>query len=320
MRDRAEMTDRSGVALSRRGVLAACAAVSAIAGRRRTASAQGTSAPLLKRQIPRSGELLPVIGFGTASGWEGGGDAARRAARADVIRDLVAAGATVIDTAPSYGGAESLVGDLVAEAGSRRAVFLATKLEEYDRRTGLAEMRASLRRLRTEQVDVMQLHNVTDPHQDLAMLREWKAQGLCRYTGITTTEHGDFAAAEAILRREKPDFLELDYSIEDREAQKRLIPTAVEVGAALLIALPYGRGSVFRSVRQRPLPDWAREFGVTSWAQFFLKYLLGDPAVTAVIPGSSSPAHMEDNLAAGRGRPPDTAERRKMVEYYASLG
>jgi aryl-alcohol dehydrogenase-like predicted oxidoreductase len=199
-------------------------------------------------------------------------------------------------------------------------VFLATKLEDYDRRTGQSQLQASLRRLRTDKVDLMQLHNVSDPHQDLAMLRDWKAQGLCRYTGITTTSHGDFGAAEAVLRRERPDFLEVDYSIEDRLAQKRLIPAAVETGAAVLVAMPFGSGRIFRSVQLRPLPDWASEFGAATWGQFFIKYLLGDPAVTAVIPGTSNPAHMADNLAAGRGRPPDAAERRKMVEFFAALG
>jgi len=152
------------------------------------------------------------------------------------------------------------------------------------------------------------------------MLREWKARGLCRYTGVTTTFHGDFGAAEAILRREKPDFIEIDYSLEDREVQKRLIPAAAEVGAAVLTALPFGRGRIFRAVQQRPLPDWAAEFGAATWGQFFIKYLLGDPVVTAVIPGTSNPAHMEDNLAAGHGRSPDAAERRKMVEFFATLG
>jgi len=306
------MTDRP---LSRRGVLAVAAGLGA--ARWLPATAQPAAAAMLTRKIPRSGELVPVIGLGTANSWGDNGDPAVRAA---VIRGLVAAGGKIIDTAPSYGQAEAVVGDIVAEAGSRRAVFLATKLEEYDRRTGPGEMRASLQRLRTPSVDLMQLHNVSDPHQDLAMLRDWKAQGLCRYTGITTTYHGDFSAAEAILRREKPDFLEIDYSIEDREVEKRLIPTATELGVAVLTALPFGRGRIFRTVQQRPLPDWAAAFGAASWGQFFIKYLLGDPAVTAVIPGTTNPAHMEDNLAAGRSRPPDLAERRKMVEYFASLG
>jgi aryl-alcohol dehydrogenase-like predicted oxidoreductase len=263
-----------------------------------------------------------VIGLGTAYGWDPGGDPATNDNRAAVIRTLVTAGATIIDTAPVYGHseAETVIGNIVAEAGLRRSVFLATKVEDYDRRTGQAQLQASSRRLRTDKIDLMQLHNVSDPHQDLAMLRDWKAQGICRYTGITTTSHGDFDAAETTLRREKPDFLEVDYSIEDRLAQKRLIPAAVETGAAVLIAMPFGSGGLFRSVQKRPLPEWAAEFGAATWAQFFIKYLLGDPAVTAVIPGTSNPAHMADNLAAGRGRPPDAGERRKMVEFFASLG
>jgi aryl-alcohol dehydrogenase-like predicted oxidoreductase len=312
------------IPVSRRGVLNAFAglgAAPALSGGVSRAKAQTAPAPLLTRPIPRSGEALPVIGLGTANGWDPGGDPVASDPRSAVIRTLVAAGATLIDTAPVYGHseAEAVVGNIVAEAGLRRNVFLATKLEDYDRRTGQAQLQASLRRLRTDKIDLMQLHNVSDAHQDLAMLRDWKAQGVCRYIGITTTYHGDFDAAEAVLRREKPDFLEVDYSIEDRAVQKRLIPAAVQAGAAVLPALPFGRGDIFRAVQQRPLPDWASEFGATTWAQFFIKYLLGDPAVTAVIPGTSNPVHMADNLAAGRGRPPDAAERRKMVEFFGSL-
>ena len=307
-------------ALPRRVVLAGLSAAPFVPIGHRSAPARAASAALLTRPIPRSGEPLPVIGLGTANSWDTGGDPAGRDARAAVIRSLTAAGATLIDTAPSYGGAESLIGDIVAEAGLRRGVFLATKLEDYNRRTGPEALRTSLRRLRITSIDLMQLHNVSDPRQDLAMLRDWKAQGLCRYTGITTTFHGDFGAAEAVLRREKPDFLEIDYSLQDREVEKRLIPAAVDTGAAVLTALPFGRGRIFGVVRQRPLPDWASEFGAATWGQFFIKYLLGDPAVTAVIPGTSNPAHMQDNLAAGTGRPPDAAERRRMVELFTSLG
>jgi aryl-alcohol dehydrogenase-like predicted oxidoreductase len=308
---------------SRRGLLAVCTGLGAalwLPGWERPAKAQADAAPLLTRTIPRSGEPLPVIGLGTSGVFDIGGDPAQRGARAAVIRSLAAAGGKVIDTAPSYGRAESVVGDLVAEAGLRSRIFLATKLESYDRGSGPAALRASLRRLRTDTVDLMQLHNVSDPRQDLAMLRDWKAQGFCRYIGITTTYRGAFEAAEAVLRREKPDFLQVDYSLEDREAEKRLIPAAAEVGAAVLTALPFGRGRLFRAVQQRPVPEWAGEFGAVSWGQFFIKYLLGNPAVTAVIPGTRNPDHMADNLGAGRPRPPDAAERRKMVEFFASLG
>jgi aryl-alcohol dehydrogenase-like predicted oxidoreductase len=309
------MTNHSTATLSRRRALAIGAGVAGLPGWERIARADAGG--MLTRRIPRSGEAIPVIGLGTANGWDTGGDPAGLAA---VIQTLTAAGGKIIDTAPSYGRAESLVGDLVAAAGSRREVFLATKLETYDRRTGPEQLRGSVARLRTGTVDLMQLHNVSDPHQDLAMLRDWKAQGLCRYTGITTTSHGDFDAAEAVLRREKPDFLEIDYSIEDREVEKRLLPLAADTGTAVLTAMPFGGGDLFRAVRRRPLPAWAGEFGAATWGQFFLKYLLGDPTVTAVIPGTGNPAHMADNVAAGRGRPPNTAERRKMVAFLASPG
>ena len=176
-----------------------------------------------------------------------------------------------------------------------------------------------MQRLRTNRVDLMQLHNVSDPHQDLAILREWKSQGLCRYIGITTSFGGDFDAVEAVVRRQKPDFLQINYSLADRAAEKRVIPAAAEVGAAVLTDLPFARNRLFGAVRGQKLPEWAGDFDAASWAQFFLKYLLGNEAVTAVIPGTSNAEHMADNLGAGRGRLPDAAQRQRMVAFFEAL-
>ena len=180
------------------------------------------------------------------------------------------------------------------------------------------ELKRSLARLKTSKLDLLQLHNVQYPRQSLAQFNEWKAQGICRYTGITSTFHGDFAAVEAVLKREKPDFVQIDYSIDDREVERRILPLAAEVRAAVLTAQPLGRGQLFRVERGQALPDWAKDFA-TSWAQFFLKYLLADQRVTAVIPGTSNPAHMADNLGAMRGRLPDPDQRKRMVALVESL-
>jgi aryl-alcohol dehydrogenase-like predicted oxidoreductase len=274
---------------------------------------------LITRPIPHSGERLPVVGLGTSEVFEVGNDPVRRQACAEVLKTLVAGGGKLIDTAPSYGSAEGVVGDLLAATGLSGRVFVATKLEDFDRSTAATQLHASLQRLRTNRIDLMQLHNVRNPNQDLAVLREWKSQGLCRYVGITTSFGGDFDAVEAVVRRQKPDFLQINYSLADRAAEKRVIPAAAEVGAAVLTDLPLARNRLFGAVRGQKLPEWAGDFDATSWAQFFLKYLLGNEAVTAVIPGTSNPAHMADNLGAGRGRLPDAAQRQRMVAFFATL-
>ncbi|HUJ88043.1 MAG TPA: aldo/keto reductase [Burkholderiales bacterium] len=279
------------------------------------ALAQGAAVPVVSRAIPSSGERLPAVGLGTARVFDVGDDAAKRAALAQVVRNLVAGGGALIDTASSYGSSEGVVGDLVAQAGLRKQVFIATKLEAPD----AEELRGSLERLRTARVDLLFLHNVRDPQQSLAQFRDWKAAGLCRYSGITSTFHRDYGAVEAVLAREKPDFLEIDYSLDDREAEKRLLPLAAETKVAVLTALPFGRGRLFRAVRGKALPQWAQEFDAASWAQFFLKFLLGNSAVTAVIPGTADAAHMNDNLGAMRGRLPDAAQRKRMIEYLQTL-
>lgn len=284
------------------------------------AQAQNDQA-LLRRAIPHGkGETLPVVGVGTSEVFEVGPNPTDRSGPTAVVRALVLGGGSLIDTAPSYGEAERVVGDILAATGLRPRTFIATKLEEYRPGGEEAEARESLKTLKVDRVDLIQLHNVRDPRQDMSGVDALKPRGICRYTGITTTFEGSYGAAEAIIRRAKPDFLEIDYAIDNREAEKRILPAAADAGTAVLVALPFGRGRLFRTALGKKLPDWAADFDCTSWGQFFLKFILGDPAVTAVIPGTDKPQHMVDNLGAGRGRMPDAKERERMVKYVESLG
>jgi aryl-alcohol dehydrogenase-like predicted oxidoreductase len=259
-----------------------------------------------------------VIGLGTANEFQMPHDGEKKARLKSVVDNLIAQGCKLIDTASSYGAAESMLGDLLSDQ-DRAKVFLATKLENGSAKAGTAEFRRSLERLRYKQVDLLQLHNVQDPNQSLAAFRDWKAQGLCRYIGITTTFRQDYDAAEAVLRREKPDFFQVDYSLGDRAAEKRLLPAAADAGAAVLTALPLGRSSLFTAVRGKGVPEWAHEFDATTWSQFFLKFLLGHEAVTAVIPGTTNPVHLADNIDAGRGRFPDAGQRQAMIKFFETL-
>lgn len=272
-----------------------------------------STAPLLTRAIPRTGERLPAVGLGTAQTFDDD-DAKTRDSADRVVRALVENGGRLIDTASSYGDAERVLGDVIAAHKLRGEIFIATKLETTEQR----ELDRSLARLKTDKLDLLQLHNVRDPQQSLAAFKAWQARGVCRYIGITSTSHRAFEAIAAVLERERPDFVQIDYSIDDREAEKRILPLAAEVKAAVLTALPFGRSRLFRAVRGQALPDWAATIA-DSWAQFFLKYLLGDERVTAVIPGTGDPAHMIDNLAALRGSLPDAALRRRMAAFVDAL-
>jgi len=307
------MTERmpGDFAASRRDVARLALSIGAAALLPAGASAQAT--PLLTRAIPSTGEALPMVGLGTAALYNRDDDNSRRAA-SEVLQALLAGGGTLVDTASTYGDAEAVLGAVVTPT-LRDKLFVATKLEAPD----AAELKRSLARLKVARLDLLQLHNVRDPRQSLDQFRRWKHDGVCRYVGITSTFKGDYAALEAVLGREKPDFLQVDYSADNREAEKRLLPLAAEVKTAVLTALPFGRNRLFRAVRGKPLPDWAAEFDATSWGQFFLKFLLGNPAVTAVIPGTGNAAHMADNLGAARGRLPDAAQRRRMVEFIEAL-
>lgn len=275
--------------------------------------ARAQTEPVLMRAIPSSGERVPAVGLGTARIFDTANETSRSKAAA-VVRALVDNGGRIIDTASTYGDAEIVMGDEIATSNLRDKIFIATKVENPDP----AEFKRSLSRLKAKKVDLLQLHNVEKLNQSLARFREWKAEGLCRYVGVTSTYHRDFPAIEAVLRREKPDFVQIDYSLDVRDAEKRILPLAADVKAAVLIALPLGHGSLFRAVRGRAIPDWATDFA-GSWAQFFLKYLLGDPRVTAVIPGTGDAKHMIDNLGAMRGRLPDATERAKMISFVEAL-
>ena len=279
------------------------------------AAAQTTapSGELLARPIPSSGERLPAVGLGTAMVFDSNDNATRQKASA-VLQALIAAGGRLVDTSSVYGDAEAVLGEAVVPAGLRDKLFIATKLEAPD----AAELKRSQTRLQMQSFDLLQFHNVHDPQQSLGQFKDWKAQGVCRYIGITSTRHADFGAIEAVLLREKPDFVQIDYSLDDREVEKRVLPAAEEVKAAVLTALPFGRARLLRAVRDKEIPDWAQPFAA-SWPQFFLKYLLSDPRVTAVIPGTANPGHMTDNAGAMRGPLPNPDQRKQMEAFAATL-
>jgi aryl-alcohol dehydrogenase-like predicted oxidoreductase len=279
----------------------------------------GAESPLLTKAIPSSGERIPVIGIGTARRFDVGATAEERAALLEVLRELPRLGGRLVDTAPSYGAAESVVGDLVAELGNRDRLFLATKVGagRSGAEAGVAEMNASLKRLRTTKLDLLQIHNLGGVAEMLPILRKWKDAGRIRYTGISTSSDGQYEELEAIMKREPLDFIQIDYAIDNRAAADRILPLAADRGMAVLTNLPFGRGRVLSAFRDKPIPEWARELGIESWAQFALKYVISHPAVTAAIPGTAKLAYLRDNLGAARGTLPDEATRRKMAALLA---
>jgi aryl-alcohol dehydrogenase-like predicted oxidoreductase len=312
---------------SRREVLALGAGLGAAALGIVPARAQAPAAkPVLARKIPRTGEPLPVIGLGTAIVFDIGSDAAQRAERSQVIRVFLEGGARLIDTAPSYGTAESVVGDLLADLKVRDKVFIATKTRVAGRDRSGAEMQQSQKRLRTEKIELMQIHNVGFADRDvvreqLALLREWKARGVYRHIGVTHSQNQESANDRLIelLRAEKLDFMQVNYSMAERSVEQRMLGVAAATGTAILVNLPFARARLFRAVRGKPVPGWAKEFDAATWGQFFLKYVLASEAVNCVLPGTDKPEYMVDNLDAGRGRLPDAAQRKRMVEFIEPL-
>lgn len=282
-------------------------------------AAAAASAGMLKRPIPRSGELLPAVGLGTWQTFDvGPGDAARAELR-EVLRRLPALGGSVVDSSPMYGESERVVGDLTAELGIRDRLFFATKVWTSGREAGIRQMETSFRLMRTKRMDLMQVHNLLDLGHHLPTLREWKAAGKIRYLGITHYHSGAYGELERLVKTREYDFVQFNYSMDEREAEARLLPLCGDSGTAVLVNRPFSQAGLFGKVRGKPLPPWAQEFDCASWAQFFLKYILSHPAVTCVIPGTRRVAHLKDNLQAGVGRLPDAALRRRMVEHLQSL-
>jgi diketogulonate reductase-like aldo/keto reductase len=268
---------------------------------------------MLTRPIPSTSETIPAIGLGTWRTFDVGASPAEREPLREVLQRFVALGGRVIDSSPMYGTAEAVVGDLAAELGIRDALFLATKVWISGREAGVAQMEQSLRRLRTARLDLMQIHNLLDWRIHLRTLREWKGAGRIRYLGITHYTAGAYDELERVMRSEPLDFLQVNYSLGEREAERRVLPLARERGMAVLVNRPFREGDLFQKVRGQPLPSWAADFDCESWAQFFLKWILAHPAVTCVIPATSRPAHLVDNMKAGQGRLPDAATRERMV-------
>jgi aryl-alcohol dehydrogenase-like predicted oxidoreductase len=276
---------------------------------------------LIQRPIPSSGERLPIVGIGTARNYENPASAEALAPLREVLRRFPELGGRVLDTAPAYGRAESVVGDLLVELKNRDQYFLATKVSSRsgDSAAAAAQMEESLKRLRTDHVDLMQVWNLSSPDVLLPLINEWKDAKRVRYMGVTTSNRGQYDQLETLMKKYKLDFIQVDLSIDNRTSQDRLLPLAAERGIAVLVNLPFGRSRVFERVRGKPLPDWARDLDVTSWPQLFLKYIVGHPAVTTVIPGTEKVEYLVDNLGAARGRLPDAAARKRIESYYDGL-
>jgi len=298
------------------GVSAAGLCLSVRASR---AQAKAESSAMLTRVIPSSGEKLPVIGLGTWQAFDVDLTSDNRRQLGDVLSLFVKLGGRVIDTSPMYGRAEDVIGELATALGVQDRIFLATKVWTRGKENGIKSMERSMALLRAKRIDLMQVHNLVDVQTQLATLREWKTLGRIRYLGITHYEAGAFTDVEKIIRSERLDFVQINYSLMERAAEERLLPLAREREIAVIVNRPFGGGDLFSRTRSKPLPDWAAEFDCRSWAQFFLKWIVANSAVTCAIPATDKPRHLEDNIQAGIGLLPDAKMRQRMVELVSSL-
>lgn len=274
---------------------------------------------LVQRPIPSSGELLPVMGMGTSRTFDTAADAQSLAKLGEVMKAFFDGGGTVIDSSPMYGRAESRVGDVLRNLEQRPKLFAATKVWTTGRESGIAQMEESARRMNVERFDLIAVHNLQDWKTHLATLKQWQEEGRVRYIGITTSHGRNHEELLQVMSKEPLDFVQFSYNMEDREAEKKLLPLARDRGIATMINRPYQRGALFSKSRGHALPDLAAELDCTSWAQFYLKFILGHPAVTCIIPATARVHHMIDNMQANYGRLPDAAQREEMLRIFGSL-
>jgi diketogulonate reductase-like aldo/keto reductase len=283
------------------------------------AATKEASASMLTRTIPSTGEKLPVIGLGTWSVFDVNLTPDKQNELGGVLSLLVKHGGKVVDSSPMYGRAEGVVGELLTKLRLHDSIFIATKVWTSGKEAGIKQMERSMELFQTKRIDLIQVHNLVDVDTQMGTLREWKSKGRICYTGITHSQASGFYAIEDNMRRQKPDFVQINYSLMEPGAAQRILPLAQELRMGVIINRPFGGGGLFRRVMLKPLPDWASEIGCKTWAQFFLKWIIAHPAVSCVIPATNNPQHMEDNVAAGTGRLPDASMRQRMLALIGSF-
>ncbi|HJU76014.1 MAG TPA: aldo/keto reductase [Gemmatimonadaceae bacterium] len=292
--------------------------MAALAGASSMTRAAVQTAPIITRRIPSSGKVIPVIGLGTWQTFDVGSSAAARAQREEVLSAFIELGGRVIDSSPMYGSSEEVVGDLIAKLGVRSQVFLATKVWTSGKARGIQQMQESMRKLRTRSVDLMQVHNLVDVRTHVSTLREWKRDGRIRYIGMTHYTAGFHDDIARLIELVPVDFIQINYSVAEREAEQRLLPLARERDVAVIANRPFAAGTLLRELSGRPLPDWASEIECTSWAQLLLKFVVSHPAITCAIPATSRVEHLRDNMRAG-SRPLPNEELRARIAAAAAV-
>ena len=272
---------------------------------------------MLTRQIPSTGEKIPVVGLGTWRQFDVGNAKEERKPLSDVLKRMDGKGGKMIDSSPMYARSEEVIGDLSKEANNADKFFFATKVWTRGKQDGIKQMNASFQKMRRTTMDLMQVHNLVDWQTHLQTLKQWKDEGKVRYVGVTHYTDSAHADLEKVITANKVDFVQFNYSIRNRHAEQRLLSAAKDNGIAVIINQPFESGSLFDAVAGKPLPAWAAEFGIRYWAQFFIKFLISHPAVTCVIPGTSDPVHVVQNMDAAFGKLPDAATRNKMADYFS---